>query len=78
MLLMIIPAFAVNYLVVILLQVQFDFKSIWIVNAVLVGDVVGYLINVAVFRRFGYPSVSGGTPERKKEALEAIIHGAFS
>jgi predicted Na+-dependent transporter len=68
MLAMITPAFIANYVVVVLLQVEFEFKSFWIINAVVVGDVVGYLINVWVFRRFGYPASS-----RNKHSLESTI-----
>lgn len=56
----VIPAMAVNYLVVIVLQAYFNFHNWWILSAVLIGDIVAfgmnsYLVdfNIKIINRFG-------------------------
>jgi hypothetical protein len=53
--LMILPAFVLNYLVVIFLEQVLNYRSFYILGPVTVGDIVGYALNVWVFRKYGYP-----------------------
>jgi hypothetical protein len=43
--LLVIPAMAINYLVVILLLYVFHFEGFWILSAVLVGDIIAFALN---------------------------------